>query len=188
MVNFSEVSPFGVLEGNDRSEALVKQHLRRLQLLRSILQVDVVLAGAMTLALLGRDHDRLEKSEQKVQAILQAVTCCVFLSASAHTVLLMVCTGKKYTLAWYDPLFSVGFTVTGLVLLYVTIADAVLIALRLENVHKAGYWCFVIFGMLMPMFLAGPLTVLQMLLHTFASKDDLIEVEENIRRAGSGDG
>ena len=122
------------------------------------------------------------------QAILQAVTCCVFLSASAHTVLLMVCTGKKYTLAWYDPLFSVGFTVTGLVLLYVTIADAVLIALRLENVHKAGYWCFVIFGMLMPMFLAGPLTVLQMLLHTFASKDDLIEVEENIRRAGSGDG
>lgn len=107
------------------------------------------------------------------KVVLQAVTCSVFLSAVAHTALLMASTGRRYTLARYDPIFSLGFSAAGFLLLYVTIADAVLIAFRpVEDINTAGFWCFVIFGMCLPMFLAGPLVVLQMVLPTFTRDDD----------------
>lgn len=54
----------------------------------------------------------------------------------------------------------------GMLLLYVTIADAVLIRLRpREDVDTVGYWMVVIFGLMMPMALAGPTATLQMVLH-----------------------
>lgn len=100
------------------------------------------------------------------QVILQVVTCSVFLAAIAHTVVLMVCTGWRYTLAWYDPLFPAGFSAVGMFLLYVTIADALLIRLRpAEDLHTVGYWMVVLFGLMMPMALAGPTATLQMVLH-----------------------
>lgn len=90
----------------------------------------------------------------------------MFLAAIAHTVVLMVCTGWRYTLAWYDPLFPAAFSAFGMFLLYVTIADAVLIRLRpREDLDTVGYWMVVIFGLMMPMALAGPTATLQMVLH-----------------------
>lgn len=101
--------------------------------------------------------------------ILQVVTCSVFLAAIAHTVVLMVCTGWRYTLAWYDPLFPAAFSAMGMFLLYVTIADAILIRLRpREDLDTVGYWMVVIFGLMMPMALAGPTATLQMVLHKFS--------------------
>lgn len=102
------------------------------------------------------------------QVILQVVTASVFLAAIAHTVVLMVCTGWRYTLAWYDPLFPAGFSAIGMVLLYLTIADAILIQLRPdEDVDTVGYWMIVIFGLMFPMGLAGPTATLQMVLYKF---------------------
>lgn len=93
------------------------------------------------------------------QVILQVLTCSVFLAAIAHTVVLMVCTGWRYTLAWYDPLFPAAFSALGMFLLYVTIADAVLIQLRpQEDLDTSGYWLIIIFGLMMPMAMAGALS------------------------------
>lgn len=78
----------------------------------------------------------------------------------------MVCTGWRYTLAWYDPLFPAGFSAVGMFLLYVTIADAIMIRLRpREDLDTVGYWVVIIFGLMLPMGLAGPTATLQMVLH-----------------------
>lgn len=107
-----------------------------------------------------------------LKVVLQAVTCSVFLSAVAHTSLLMASTGRRYILARYDPIFSLGFSAAGFLLLFVTIADAVLIAFRpVEDIDTAGFWCIVIFGMCLPMFLAGPLVVLQIVLPNLTRGD-----------------
>lgn len=96
------------------------------------------------------------------------MTASVFLAAIAHTVVLMVCTGWRYTLAWYDPLFPAGFSAVGMFLLYLTIADAILIQLRPdEDVDTVGYWMIILFGLMMPMGLAGPTATLQMVLYKF---------------------
>lgn len=104
------------------------------------------------------------------------VTCSVFLAAIAHTIVLMVCTGWRYTLAWYDPLFPAVFSAVGFLLVYITIADAVLIQLRPKaDVDTADYWCIVIFGLCLPMFLAGPTATLQMVLYKFSEpRDDAV--------------
>lgn len=103
------------------------------------------------------------------QVVLQTVTCAVFLAAIVHTTVLMICTGWRYTLAWYDPLFPAGFSAVGICLLVVTIADAVLIQLRpREDLDSSGYWVLIIFGLCMPMALAGPTVTLQMVLHKFS--------------------
>ena len=97
----------------------------------------------------------------------------MFLAATAHAVVLMVCTGWRYTLAWYDPLFPAGFSAVGMLLLYITIADAVYIQLRTEeDLRSGGYWCVIVFGLMMPMFSAGPMVILQMVLHKFHSEPD----------------
>lgn len=78
----------------------------------------------------------------------------------------MVCTGWRYTLAWYDPLFPMGFSAFGMFLLYVTIADAIMIRMRpREDLDTVGYWVVIIFGLMLPMGLAGPTATLQMVLH-----------------------
>ncbi len=97
-----------------------------------------------------------------MQVILQVLTCSVFLAAIAHAVVLMVCTGWRYTLAWYDPLFPTMFSAVGTFLLYVTIADAVLIQLRPEeDLDSGGYWLIIIFGLMMPMAMAGALSTIR---------------------------
>ena len=81
--------------------------------------------------------------------------------------------GWRYTLTWYDPLFAAGFSAVGMLLLYITIADAVFIQLRAEeDLESAGYWCVIIFGLMMPMFFAGPMATLQMVLYRFHSQPD----------------
>eukprot|EP00904_Undaria_pinnatifida_P005839 jgi/Undpi1/2385/HiC_scaffold_13.g05766.m1 len=174
MVVFSEITPFLQDEDGNNPDAVASQHIRSLRLLKSLVQIDTTLAGFLVLALVGKDHEALTRDEQKVQVILQVVTCSVFLAATAHAVVLMVCTGWRYTLAWYDPLFPAGFSAVGMLLLYITIADAVLIQLRAdEDLDTAGYWCVVIFGLMMPMFFAGPMAILQMVLHKFHSDRDI---------------
>ncbi|CAN0051790.1 unnamed protein product, partial [Laminaria digitata] len=136
-------------------------------------QIDTTLAGFLVLALVGKDHEAVTRDDKKTQIILQVVTCSVFLAAIAHAVVLMVCTGWRYTLTWYDPLFAAGFSAAGMLLLYITIADAVLIQLRADmDLNSAGYWCIVIFGLMMPMFFAGPMVILQMVLHKFHTDPD----------------
>lgn len=108
--------------------------------------------------------------------ILQVVTCSTFLAAIAHTVVLMVCTGWRYTLTWYDPLFSTVFSALGGILLYITLADAILIRLRPgEDLDTVGYWMVVLFALNLPMVLAGPLVTVQMVLHKFPSIRDRSE-------------
>lgn len=98
------------------------------------------------------------------------VTCSVFLAAIAHTIVLMLCTGWRYTLTWYDPLFPTAFSALGGVLLYITLANAILIRLPAsEDVDTVGYWMIVIFGLYLPMALAGPMATTQMVLHKFTS-------------------
>lgn len=173
MVVFSEHTPFLQDVDGNNPDAVASQHIRSLKLLNSIVQIDTTLAGFLVLSLVGKDHEAITRDEQKVQIILQMVTCSVFLAATAHAVLLMVCTGWRYTLAWYDPLFPAGFSAAGMLLLYITIADAVLIQFRAdEDLDSLGYWCVIIFGLMMPMFFAGPMAILQMVLHKFHSEPD----------------
>eukprot|EP00752_Nemacystus_decipiens_P007146 g6399.t1 len=167
MVQFSEESPF-LDEGDGTAQSAVcSQHVRSLGLLKTIVQVDTFLAAVLVLTLLvGKGDEQIVRDEDKVQVILQVVTCSVFLASVAHTVVLMVCTGWRYTLAWYDPLFPAASSAFGFFLLYVTIADAVLIRLRpREDLDTVGYWMVVIFGLMMPMAFAGPTATLQMVLH-----------------------
>lgn len=103
------------------------------------------------------------------QVVLLTVTCAVFLAAIVHTTVLMICTGWRYTLAWYDPLFPAGFSAVGICLLVVTIADAVLVQLRPHlDIDTPGYWVLIIFGLCMPLALAGPTVTLQMVLYKFS--------------------
>lgn len=98
------------------------------------------------------------------------MTCSTFLAAVAHTVVLMVCTGWRYTLTWYDPLFSTVFSALGAILLYITLADAILIRLRPgEDLDTVGYWMVILFALNLPMALAGPLATVQMVLHKVPS-------------------
>ncbi|CAM9298576.1 unnamed protein product [Scytosiphon promiscuus] len=170
MVNFSEETPFLHDEGGRDSKAICCTHERGLDLLKTIIQIDAVLAGFLVVALVGNDYERVVTPGEKVQIILQAVTFSVFLAAIAHTILLMVCTGWRYTLTWYDPLFPTAFSALGGVLLYITIADAILIRLPAsEDVDTVGYWVIVVFGLYLPMALAGPMVTVQMVLHKFSS-------------------
>lgn len=107
----------------------------------------------------------------KKQVILQVVTCSVFLAAIAHSLVLLVCTGWRYTLTWYDPLFPTVFSALGTVLLYMTLANAILVRLRPtgEDLDTAGYWSTVLFALNLPIALAGPLVTVQMVLHNFSS-------------------
>ncbi|CAM9817192.1 unnamed protein product [Ectocarpus sp. 6 AP-2014] len=173
MVKFSEDSPFLQDDGDGQPSAICSQHIRSLELLKAIVQVDTILAGFLVLSVVGKDHEQITKDEEKVQMVLQVVTASVFLAAIAHTVVLMVCTGWRYTLAWYDPLFPAGFSAVGMFLLYLTIADAILIRLRpQEDLHTVGYWMIIIFGLMCPMALAGPTATLQMILHKFERDDE----------------
>lgn len=114
---------------------------------------------------------RHPRPARPTQVILQVVTCSVFLAAIAHTVVLLVCTGWRYTLTWYDPLFPTVFSALGTVLLYMTLADAILVRLRPtgEGLDTAGYWTTVLFALNLPLALAGPLVTVQMVLHKFSS-------------------
>ncbi|CAM9386693.1 unnamed protein product [Hapterophycus canaliculatus] len=172
MVRFSQECPFLQDEGDGQPSAVCSQHVRSLELLKTIVQVDTVIAGFLVLSLIGRNHEKVTRNDEKVQVILQVVTASVFLAAIAHTVVLMVCTGWRYTLAWYDPLFPAGFSAIGMILLYFTIADAILLQLRPdEDVDTVGYWMIIIFGLMFPMGLAGPTAILQMVLHKFERND-----------------
>ncbi|CAN0197809.1 unnamed protein product [Pylaiella littoralis] len=166
MVKYSVESPFLQDDGDGRPSPICSQHVRGLEILTTLVQVDTVLAGLLVLSLIGKNHKQVERDEEKVQVILQVATCSVFLAAIAHAVVLMVCTGWRYTLAWYDPLFPAGFSAVGMFLLYVTIADAIMIKLRpREDLDTVGYWVVIIFGLMLPMGLAGPTATLQMVLH-----------------------
>lgn len=119
---------------------------------------------------------------QTQQVILQVVTCSVFLAAIAHSLVLLVCTGWRYTLTWYDPLFPTVFSALGTVLLYMTLANAILVRLRPtgEDLDTAGYWTTVLFALNLPLALAGPLVTVQMVLHKFSSV--------NVRSENAGTG
>eukprot|EP00903_Cladosiphon_okamuranus_P005911 g5844.t1 len=184
MVKFSEESPFLQDEGDGPASAVCSQHVRSLELLKTIVQVDTFLAAFLVLTLVGREHEQIIRDDQKVQVILQVVTCSVFLAAIAHTVVLMVCTGWRYTLAWYDPLFPAAFSALGMFLLYFTIADAILVRLRpREDLDTVGYWMVVIFGLMMPMALAGPTATLQMVLHRFPWCNDRLHRRDPLNRS-----
>ncbi len=108
---------------------------------------------------------------QPNQVILQVITCSVFLAAIAHSVVLLVCTGWRYTLTWYDPLFPTVISAAGTVLLYITLAKAILLRLRPagEDLDTAGFWSTRLFALNLPMALAGPLVTVQMVMHKFSS-------------------
>lgn len=182
MVNFSEESPFLQDDGSDNPTALCSTHKRSLALLRTIMQVDIVLSAVIVLSLVGKDYEGVASPDEKVQVILQVVTCSVFLAAVAHSLVLLVCTGWRYTLTWYDPLFPTVFSAVGTVLLYMTLANTILVRLRPtgEDLDTAGYWSTVLFALNLPLALAGPLVTIQMVLHKFSSV--------NVRSEPSGTG
>eukprot|EP00903_Cladosiphon_okamuranus_P005909 g5843.t1 len=171
MVNFSNQSPFLQDDGSHDPEALCSTHKRSLELLKTIMQIDAVLAAVIVVSLVGKDRHEVAKEGENSQVILQVVTCSVFLAAVAHSVVLMVCTGWRYTLTWYDPLFPTVFSAVGAVLLYMTLANAILVRLRPtgEDLDTAGYWSTVLFALNLPLALAGPLVTVQMVLHRFSS-------------------
>lgn len=91
------------------------------------------------------------------------------MAAIAHIAVLMMSTGWFYTLNWYDPIAPGIASAVGLVLLLVTVADAVYLELRPDVVLTDGkYWYIVIFGLLVPLLVAGVVASVQM---TTAAKD-----------------
>lgn len=91
------------------------------------------------------------------------MTFGVFLSAIVHTAILMMSTGWRYTLNWYDPVFPGLTSAVGLCLLLVTVADAVLIELRpAVDINDSSYWYIIVCGLGLPMVIAAFVVTLQM--------------------------